>query len=106
MPTPDLFDVASSPEAYFVAERFEFDGGKLREVRGERYAPVTDDLAMRESGLASWYGRKFHGRSTASGEVYDMYAMTAAHPTLPIPSYVRVTNVAPTRSPGRRSISR
>ena len=44
--------------------------------------------------MASWYGRKFHGQKTATGEVYDMYAMTAAHPTLPLPSYVRVTNVA------------
>jgi rare lipoprotein A len=44
--------------------------------------------------VASWYGRKFHGQKTATGEVYDMYAMTAAHPTLPLPSYVRVTNVA------------
>ena len=47
-----------------------------------------------ERGLASWYGRKFHGRRTASGEVYDMYAMTAAHPTLPIPSYARIRNPA------------
>jgi rare lipoprotein A len=49
---------------------------------------------LRERGLASWYGRKFHGRPTASGEVYDMYAMTAAHPTLPLPSYARVRNPA------------
>jgi rare lipoprotein A len=47
-----------------------------------------------ERGLASWYGRKFHGRPTASGELYNMYGMTAAHPTLPIPSYVRVRNPA------------
>ena len=45
-------------------------------------------------GVASWYGRKFHGQKTSSGEIYDMFAMTAAHPTLPIPSYVRVTNLA------------
>jgi rare lipoprotein A len=49
---------------------------------------------VRESGLASWYGRKFHGRPTASGEPYDMFAMTAAHKTLPIPSYARVRNPA------------
>ena len=55
------------------------------------YTPQTERRAHREEGLASWYGRRFHGRKTASGEPYDMYAMTAAHPTLPIPSYARVT---------------
>jgi len=49
---------------------------------------------LRQSGIASWYGRKFHGQKTSSGETYDMYAMTAAHPTLPIPSYARVTSAA------------
>jgi dihydroorotase len=53
---------------------------------------------FKQRGVASWYGRRFHGQKTASGELYDMYAMTAAHPTLPIPSYVRVTNVANGRS--------
>jgi rare lipoprotein A len=52
------------------------------------------DVAVRERGLASWYGRKFHGRRTASGEVYDMFAMSAAHKTMPIPSYARVRNPA------------
>ena len=71
-------------------------GGPNRpyEVFGREYVPMTRDVAFRERGLASWYGRKFHGRRTASGEVYDMFAMTAAHPTLPIPSYVRVANPA------------
>lgn len=67
---------------------------KPYEVLGESYTPVTGDRAMREKGLASWYGRKFHGRPTASGEPYDMYAMTAAHKTMPIPSYARVRNPA------------
>jgi len=58
---------------------------------GNAYTPQTERRAHREEGLASWYGRRFHGRKTASGEPYDMYAMTAAHPTLPIPSYARVT---------------
>ncbi len=53
---------------------------------------------LKQRGVGSWYGRKFHGQKTASGEIYDMYAMTAAHPTLPIPSYARVTNVANGRS--------
>jgi rare lipoprotein A len=67
---------------------------KPYEVLGERYTPITADRAWRESGLASWYGRKFHGRPTALGETYDMYAMTAAHKTLPLPSYARVRNLA------------
>lgn len=58
---------------------------------GNTYTPQTEPRAFREEGLASWYGRRFHGRKTASGEPFDMYAMTAAHPTLPIPSYARVT---------------
>ncbi len=71
-------------------------GGPNRpyEVLGRNYVPMTQDRAFKERGLASWYGRKFHGRRTASGETYDMYAMTAAHPTLPIPSYARVRNPA------------
>lgn len=60
-------------------------------VLGNTYTPQAERRAHSEEGLASWYGRRFHGKKTASGEVYDMYAMTAAHPTLPIPSYARVT---------------
>ena len=67
-------------------------------VLGRDYVPLTADVAFRQKGLASWYGRKFHGRPTASGEAYDMFAMTAAHPTLPIPSYVRIANPANGRS--------
>jgi len=58
---------------------------------GNTYTPQTERRAHSEEGLASWYGRRFHGKKTASGEPYDMYAMTAAHPTLPIPSYARIT---------------
>ena len=60
---------------------------------GERYRPVTDVKDYEVKGKASWYGKQFHGRKTSSGERYDMFAMTAAHPTLPIPSYARVTNL-------------
>jgi len=67
---------------------------KPYEVLGRRYVPLAGDEPLSESGLASWYGRKFHGRSTASGEPYDMYAMTAAHKTMPLPSYARVRNPA------------
>ncbi len=61
---------------------------------GNSYTPDTSITAYQKEGLASWYGKRFHGRKTASGEIYDMYGMTAAHRTLPIPSYVRVTSLA------------
>ena len=67
-------------------------------VKGQRFVPMTARHPYRERGHASWYGRKFHGRLTAIGEVYDMYEMTAAHPTLPLPSYARVTHVGNGRS--------
>ena len=67
-------------------------------VLGKDYVPATSLRPYKERGVASWYGRKFHGQKTSNGETYDMYAMTAAHPTLPLPSYVRVTNVATGRS--------
>jgi rare lipoprotein A len=67
---------------------------KPYEIAGHTYVPLTDDRALTEKGLASWYGKKFHGHRTASGESYNMYAMTAAHKTLPIPSYARVRNPA------------
>ena len=61
---------------------------------GKTYDPLTTRGSFKERGIASWYGKKFHGMRTSSGEVYDMYGMTAAHPTLPIPSYARVTNLS------------
>jgi rare lipoprotein A len=61
---------------------------------GRRYVPYTSLTPYRQRGVATWYGRKFHGKRTASGERYDMYAMTGAHTILPIPSYARVTNLA------------
>lgn len=60
---------------------------------GQRFTPMRDARGFRQVGYASWYGRKYHGNRTSSGEIYDMYAMTAAHPTLPLPSYVRVRNL-------------
>ncbi len=62
------------------------------EIFGKTYVVLSDSIGFCQQGDASWYGKKFHGRNTSNGEVYDMYAMTAAHKTLPIPSYVRVTN--------------
>jgi len=91
-PPPDL---ASVPDAEPRLEPIRAGGpNKPYAALGREYIPLTDDVAYSERGLASWYGRKFHGRPTASGEPYDMYAMTAAHPTLPIPSYARVRNPA------------
>ena len=62
-------------------------------VFGQRYVPDTTGQPYRKQGIASWYGKKFHGNSTSIGEPYDMYAMTAAHTTLPVPSYARVTSL-------------
>ncbi len=91
-PPPRLAEV---PDAEPRVEPIRNGGpNKPYEVLGQSYVPMTQDRAFRESGLASWYGRKFHGRPTASGERYDMYAMTAAHPTLPIPSFARIRNPA------------
>ncbi len=62
-------------------------------VRGKRYHVMNSSSGYKERGIASWYGTKFHGRRTSSGTPYDMYAMTAAHKTLPLPTYVEVTNL-------------
>lgn len=67
-------------------------------VMGRSYTPMTELAPYRERGTATWYGRRYHGKPTSSGEPYDMYAMTAAHTVLPIPSYARVTNLANGRS--------
>jgi rare lipoprotein A len=91
-PPPNLADV---PDAEPRIEPIRSGGpNKPYEVLGRSYTPLTGDVAYRERGLASWYGRKFQGKPTSSGEPYDMYAMTAAHRTLPIPSYARVRNPA------------
>ncbi|MGV7208424.1 septal ring lytic transglycosylase RlpA family protein [Oxalobacteraceae bacterium A2-2] len=62
-------------------------------VFGKTYTPLTDNQPYTQIGIGSWYGKKFHGQRTSSGELYDMYKMTAAHPILPIPSYARLTNL-------------
>jgi rare lipoprotein A len=91
-PPADLASVADAEPRIEPIRR----GGpnKPYQALGRDYAPSVADAPFAERGLASWYGRKFHGQRTSSGEVYDMYAMTAAHPTLPIPSYARVRNPA------------
>ncbi|HMO45218.1 MAG TPA: septal ring lytic transglycosylase RlpA family protein [Rubrivivax sp.] len=91
-PPPDLI---TRPDPEPRVEPIRSGGpNKPYEVLGQRYTPLAADAAMAESGLASWYGRKFHGRPTASGEPYDMYASSAAHRTMPIPSYALVRNPA------------
>ena len=85
--------LAQVPDADFKDEPFHKFANRPYTVFGKTYVPVVDKQPTKERGLASWYGRKFHGQRTASGETYDMFAMTAAHKTLPIPSYARVTNL-------------
>jgi rare lipoprotein A len=73
--------------------RSKYGNGPVYEVFGKRYTVMPSSLGYRERGVASWYGKKFHGNLTSNREVYDMHAMTAAHKTLPLPSYVRVRNL-------------
>ncbi|GAB4466402.1 MAG: septal ring lytic transglycosylase RlpA family protein [Burkholderiaceae bacterium] len=86
-------DLAATPDAVPRIEPFHPYANRPYTALGRSFTPITDDRPFRQRGLASWYGRQFHGSRTSSGERYDMFAMTAAHPTLPIPSYARVTNV-------------
>ena len=86
------------PDAEPRAELLHRFANRPYQVFGKDYVPLTVVAPYRERGIASWYGRKFHGGQTSSGEPYDMYAMTAAHPTLPIPSYARVTRAGNSRS--------
>ncbi len=89
---PASFDAV--PDAVPRAEPLHRFANRPYTVFGREYVPATGLRPYKERGIASWYGRKFHGEKTSMGEIYDMYGMTAAHPTLPLPSYARVTNVA------------
>jgi rare lipoprotein A len=89
-PPPNLDAV---PDAVPRIEPLHRAANRPYAVLGREYVPATSLKPYQERGIASWYGRKFHGQKTSIGETYDMYAMTAAHPTLPLPSYARVTNV-------------
>ena len=82
------------PDAVVVPERLHRSANLSYKVAGKRYYPQKSIQSFRQEGTASWYGKDFHGRKTSSGERYDMNEMTAAHPTLPIPSYAKVTNLA------------
>jgi len=92
------YGVSSSPRVVAYGEPVPKGGGTYRvgkpyTVAGRVYVP-EEDVNYREDGIASWYGDDFHGRLTANGEVFDMDALTAAHPTLPMPCYARVTNLS------------
>lgn len=96
------YGVASSPRVIAEGERVPKGGGTYRVgkpyvVAGRTFVP-EEDTNYRTEGMASWYGRDFHGRLTANGEVFDQESISAAHPTLPMPSYVRVTNLANRKS--------
>ena len=91
-------DLAGAADAVPRVEPLHPRANRPYTVLGRSYTPLAADVPFRQKGAASWYGRQFHGNRTASGEIYDMFAMTAAHPTLPIPSYVRVTNQRDGRS--------
>jgi len=91
-------NLASIPDALPRTEPLHRFANRPYQVFGKDYVPAASLAPFRQSGIGSWYGRRFHGAPTSSGEPYDMYAMTAAHPTLPIPSYARVTNLANGRS--------
>src|SRR6058998_1663209 len=92
------YGVSSSPRVVGLGDPVPKGGGTYRigkpyVVAGRTYVP-EEDVNYRAEGMASWYGDDFHGRLTANGEVFDMGSLTAAHPTLPMPSYARVTNVS------------
>lgn len=86
----NLMDV---PDAVPKVEPLRTANSRPYVVFGRTYTPMTELRPYKKTGVGSWYGKKFHGQKTSSGELYDMFAMTAAHPTLPIPSYARVTSL-------------
>lgn len=91
---PQPLDVSHIPDAVPRAEVRTLAGNKSPyNVLGKTYRVRPDSRGFVQEGIASWYGNKFHGRQTSNGEIYSMYGMTAAHKTLPIPCYVRVTNL-------------
>jgi len=91
---PDIPDDAvPRPEA-----RSRYGNAPVYEVLGKRYRVMPSSIGYQERGVASWYGKKFHGNLTSNREIYDMYEMTAAHKTLPLPTYVRVRNLRNNKS--------
>ncbi|MBO2650800.1 septal ring lytic transglycosylase RlpA family protein [Shewanella algae] len=97
-PPADAPDVSKVEDAHPRFEPYSKQGNKDYQVRGKSYQVMPSGKGYKVEGLASWYGAKFHGHLTSNGETYDMYSMSAAHKTLPLPSYVRVTNLANNKS--------
>lgn len=87
-------DIDSIPHAVVKTEVPLSRANKPYMALGQQYVPMTSYAPYKKQGVASWYGKRYHGKKTSTGEVYDMYAMSAAHTTLPLPSYVKVTNPA------------
>lgn len=87
-------DMSKTPDAMPKVEPQSRGGNKSRyEVWGKSYSVMPSSVGFKEKGLASWYGQKFHGHLTSNGETYDMYSMSAAHKSLPLPTYARITNL-------------
>jgi rare lipoprotein A len=86
-------NLAAIPDAKPRSEPLHRFANRPYEVFGKKYVPLASVQPFHQRGVASWYGKRFHGQKTASGETYDMYAMSAAHPVLPIPSYARITSL-------------
>lgn len=92
-------DVSQVPDATPLYEPYSRRGNDPQyTVLGKQYQVMHSHHGYQETGIASWYGEKFHGHETSNGEIYDMYAMTAAHKSLPLPSFLRVTNLDNNRS--------
>ncbi len=91
-------NIDDTPDAVPKAEPLHRYANRPYKALGKEYIPLTEVGKYKQRGIASWYGKKFHGQRTSIGETYDMYAMSAAHPTLPIPSYARVTNLSNNKS--------
>lgn len=93
-PVSTPYDLRNLPDPVPVQEPLSrYGNAPTYEVFGKTYTTLASAAGYKAEGLASWYGRKFHGRRTSSGEPFSMYELTAAHRTLPIPTYVRVTNL-------------
>ncbi|MDR2017187.1 MAG: septal ring lytic transglycosylase RlpA family protein, partial [Burkholderiales bacterium] len=97
-PGSTTIDLDKVPDAVPRAEPLHRFANRPYTVLGRTYVPATTLAPYKARGTASWYGRKFHGKKTSTGETYDMFAMSAAHPTLPLPSYVRVTGLTSGKS--------
>jgi len=90
--------ISELKDAIARAEPHSRGGNKNYQVRGINYKVLTSAKGFEQTGTASWYGKKFHGHLTSNGEIYDMYAMSAAHKNLPLPTYLKVTNLANNKS--------